>query len=372
MIVRCIALAMLCAVASGQVVHISGPVTQEPDWSLQGTVVAASADPATTFLGSPSLLRLDADTLLLSSDIFGISFNTCIVHRSADGGTTWTNLASITDQFWSTLFLVGGDVYMLGTAGGRSNVRIRKSTDSGATWSSGVDLFSGDYRTAPTPVLHHAGRYWKGYNIGDTGSGYKNDLCVVSAADDADLMSPASWTRSTVISWDDVGDSAYDGWNEPNCVPGLSNDIAVISVVLEYETGGVGALLSCTTNGNTLSFTGHIALPGGEKKFHVLYMGGVYHAWGTALQPKNQHYNAQRIRNGLSVATSTNLTDWSTSWLIWNPWIDDVGYQYPSVIMEDGTTVRCAIRTAYEYNGEAPNSVHNNNLITFHELGYEY
>jgi len=147
------------------------------------------------------------------------------IHRSTDDGKTWSFSSWAVEQYWSTLFVRGSEVYTLGVSGDNSGgvpavVVIQQSLDDGLSWTKRTTILQGahGYSTGPTPVLFfqvghwsrgkagwvalvvvtpwcwtgHQGRIWRAieYNAGAWGSGY--DAVLVSAAQDCDLMDPSS------------------------------------------------------------------------------------------------------------------------------------------------------------------------------------
>ncbi len=97
-------------------------------------------DPATrTYLGSPSILRLDDGSLLVTHDYFGPGCprnhegeeHLTSVYRSDDDGRTWTNLTHIAGAFWSSLFEHRSAIYLIGTSAQYGSIVIRRSADGG-------------------------------------------------------------------------------------------------------------------------------------------------------------------------------------------------------------------------------------------------
>ena len=62
------------------------------------------------------------------------------VFASKDRGATWTPRATIHGQFWSTLFVHRGALYLIGTDKHHGNAIIRRSTDGGATWTAACEV----------------------------------------------------------------------------------------------------------------------------------------------------------------------------------------------------------------------------------------
>ncbi|MBN2311188.1 MAG: exo-alpha-sialidase, partial [Candidatus Hydrogenedentes bacterium] len=181
-------------------------------------------DPATrTFLGSPSLVRLDNGDLLASHDYFGPGCprnheneeHLLSIYRSRDDGRSWTNVTHIANAYWSTLFTLNGAVYCLGASQQYGSIVIRRSEDCGNTWSHPKDAQSGllfrggpfheppNYHCAPVPVLVKNGRLYRAFedcSPCNWPDGFQS--CVVSVDTGADLLDAANWTMSEKLPFD--------------------------------------------------------------------------------------------------------------------------------------------------------------------------
>ena len=123
--------------------------------------------PASTrqFVGSPSLAILANGDYVASHDWFGpgSTRNRTVVFASSDRGQTWKQLTEIEGQWWSTLFVHNGALYLMGTSAENGQAVIRRSTDGGHTWTAPLDANSGwlradgKYHCAPVRVVTHRG-----------------------------------------------------------------------------------------------------------------------------------------------------------------------------------------------------------------------
>ena len=77
-----------------------------------------------TYLGSPSVVRLPDNALVVSHDYYGTGCprnheseeSLTSIYRSEDNGATWVNITHIMNCYWSTLFLHDGALYIFGVS----------------------------------------------------------------------------------------------------------------------------------------------------------------------------------------------------------------------------------------------------------------
>lgn len=334
-----------------------------------------------TFLGSPSIVRLPDGALLATHDYFGPGCprnhegeeSLTSVYRSEDDGETWVNVTHIMNCYWSTLFLHGDSVYILGTSQQYGSIYIRRSDDGGYTWTHPADeksgiLFRGgyyhdppNYHCAPVPVVLHNGRIYKAFEDCSPcvwGRGFQ--ALVVSAPADSDLLDAANWTMSNKLPFDPAwiptewGELQNPGWLEGNVVVtpegGLYNILRFNSNPLINKA----AIVKIHDEGQRISFDSadFIDFPGGITKFSIRRdpVTGLY------LSLVNDHNdpNWPRQRNILALAASENLRDWrllktlmrDESGLSYEDSIRLTGFQYVDWQF-DGDDIIYLVRTAY-------------------------
>lgn len=372
-----------------------------------GVVIAQSPDLSTTFIGSPTLAILPDGTYVAAHDFFGREargLHSTRVFTSADRGATWTQSAHLKRQFWSTLFVHRGALYLIGTAGEYQGIVIRRSDDGGHTWTNPRDaksgrLLRGSFACGPVPVVVHHGRIWRCFEEyeGRQGkwSGRYFNAFTLSAPEDADLLDAASWRRTNAVAFDGrwvPGDRT--GWLEGNAVVAPDGRIVDILRVhafagthgpMELSGGGAGipryevaAMLNVSDDGSRTDFDpaqGFFRFPGSQSKFTIRRAprGGRYwaivnkisgptHERTTALAPYHQ-------RNVLVLTTSTDLRHWEERCTLLR-WREgeliasdvSVGFQYVDWQF-DGDDLVAVCRTAW--NGD---NYHNANYLTFHRV----
>ncbi len=357
-------------------------------------------DPATkTYLGSPSIIRLDNCDLLATHDYFGRGCplnhegeeHLTSVYRSSDDGKTWTNATHIANAFWSNLFKHKGAIYLLGASQQYGSIVIRRSEDNGNTWTHPKNertglLFSGgeyreppNYHCAPVPMLTKDGRLYRAFedcHPCQWGTGFQS--LVISANEDADLLDSSSWTMSNKIPYDpswtpkEWGTLERPGWLEGNVVETPDGEIWNILRFNSTPVVDKAAVVKVSDDGRCISFdpdTGFIQFPGGMTKFSIRHdpETGLY----LTLSNNNTVPSWDKQRNVLSLHVSEDLIHWHHRKTL----IEDdlnlphedslryIGFQYVDWQF-DGDDIIYIVRTAY--NGA--HNFHDANRITFHKL----
>jgi hypothetical protein len=358
-------------------------------------------DPNTkTYLGSPSLVRLPDGALLATHDYFGPGSprnheneeHLTSVYRSTDDGVTWHNLTHIANAYWSTLFVHDGMVYLLGCSQQYGSIVIRRSADSGYTWTHPKDahtglLFKGgsyynppNYHCAPMPILYKDGRIYRAFEDCDPcvwGSGFRAG--VISAPVNTDLLNADNWTMSNKLAFDPTwvpaewGELICPGWLEGNCVETPDGEIWNILRFNSDPLSDKAAILKVRDEGRLISFDAandFIDFPGGMTKFTIRRDAatGIYI---TLSNPNNNPSLGAYQRNRLVLCTSTDLRHWHEKIVLIedDSDLDEVqsrqltGFQYVDWQF-DGNDIIYLVRTSY--NGA--NNFHDSNRITYHKL----
>ncbi len=373
-----------------------------------------------TYLGSPSIVRLADGALLASHDYFGLAGcpknheaeeSLTSIYRSDDNGRSWVNITHIMNCYWSSLFLHGGALYILGTSQQYGSIVIRRSADGGFTWthpsddSSGL-LFHGgvyhdppNYHCGPMPVVEHEGRFYRAFEDCDPPGWGNFQAGVISVPVDADLLDAANWTMSNKLPFDqewiprewDKQKAKPGGWREGNVVVAPDGQLWNI---LTFEAGAVMdekcPRLLISDEGKTLSFdpdTGYIVFPGAKAKFTIRRdpVTGTYLSLVNSLADKDllrqmatdlasQRYRARhpiRQRNVLSLTASDDLWNWrivntllrDDTGLMPEASIMNTGFQYVDWQF-DGDDLIYVVRTAYR----GARNFHDSNQIIFRAL----
>ena len=382
-----------------------------PPTVREGTTQVTYQDERTrTYLGSPSIVRLDDGALIVSHDHFGPGCprnhegeeSLTAIHRSDDDGVNWRPVTHIMNQYWSSLFVLDGVLYILGTSQQYGSIHIRRSMDGGFTWSHVADAGSGllaaggyyhdppNYHCAPVPVLVHAGRVWKAFEDCDPcvwGTGFQ--ACVISAPVGADLLDAGSWTMTNKIRFDPAWRRAYwgpaeaPGWREGNVVAAPDGSLRnILAFEARPMLREVAARCRISAEGSELVFqpeTGFVDFPGAKAKFTIRRDP----ATGRYLSIVNDLVDAERLaekrvghgvfshvrqRNVSSLVASTDLVHWrrvatvldDRSGLEWEDSIRLTGFQYTDWQF-DGEDIVYAVRTAYR----GARNFHDSNRILF-------
>ena len=357
-------------------------------------------DPATkTYLGSPSIVRLDNGDLLATHDYFGPGCprnheneeHLSSVYRSSDEGRTWTNVTHVAGQYWSTLFKHRNAIYLLGASQQYGSIVIRRSEDNGNTWTHPMDAKSGllfkggsgqeppNYHCAPVPVLVKDGRIYRAFEDCDPpawGSGFQS--LVVSAPEEADLLDASKWTMSNKLPYDPAwtpeswGTLDRPGWLEGNVIETPEGAIWNILRLNSTPLVDKAAVVVVEQGGRRLSFgpdTGFIDFPGGMTKFTIRRdpMTGFY----LTLSNNNTDPRFPSQRNLLALNRSQDLIHWEHVVTLLEDDLDLshadsirlTGFQYVDWQF-DGDDIIYLVRTAYL----GAHNFHDANRITFHKL----
>lgn len=377
---------VFCLIASASLAGVAW--CAEADWSkVPGVVVAHSPASTRVYLGSPGICILPDGTYLAKCDLFGPGAPReagpiTRVFRSTDRGKTWAHLCDVERLFWASVFPHRGAVYLLGSGGqsGREAV-IRRSTDGGRTWTEPVDEKTGRlqaegvHHCAPTPVIEHKGRLWRGMEtVVGRGWGHPFRTLMTSLPVDADLLDASAWTFSDPLashgSW--LG-GEFGGWLEGNAVPTPDGRIVNILRVHYLPTGGKAAVVEVSDDGKQSRFdphTGFIDCPGGCKKLNIRFDPVSKRYWNVSnwIPPWDEGGNPERTRNTMALSCSEDLDHWSVKTIVvYHPDLAEHGFQYIDWVF-DGDDIAALSRTACDDGLGGAHNQHDANFITFHRI----
>ncbi len=357
----------------------------------QGTVpgVVINHIPASTgiYIGSPSIIKLPGGTLIARHDEFGPGSTQTVwavtrIFASKDNGATWSARAVLQGQFWSTLFLHQGSLYLIGTTREYGFVVIRRSDDDGVTWTDPTDpghgllLADGEYHCAPVPVIEYKGRIWRAMEKRDPPSEWGIHFCagMLSAPVDADLLNTESWKASNFLpssrAWNrgDMG-----AWLEGNAVVSPSGEMLDVLRVQTHSPDEKAAIVHISADGGNASFdpaSDFIAFPGGAKKFTIRYdkRSQCYWTLASIVTPQHRRLEPGSIRNTLALLSSKDLKHWELQrTLLYVPEEKRHGFQYVDWQF-DGADIIYACRTAFDDEEGGAHNYHDANYLTFHRI----
>jgi hypothetical protein len=349
-----------------------------------GVVIDFSPARDKQYIGSPSIAILPDGSYAAAHDFFspGNQGDRTLVFRSTDRGLSWQRSADLKGQWWSGLFAHRGKLYLMGTSQAYGKCVIRRSDDGGTTWTepkdgkSGVILAEGKYHTSSMPVVVHGGRLWRAMEDGDGPGGWGSHFraFVMSAPEDADLLDAANWTTTNRLGRNPAWlDGKFGGWLEGNAV--LTRDGHIVDI-LRADTKTqpeYAAIIEISSDGRQATFDpakGFIEFPGGAKKFCIRYDEPSQHYWSLVnwVPPKHAAEVSPRTRNTVALARSADLRKWEVrSVLVYHPDTKFHGFQYADWLIE-GDDIVAAIRTAFDEPGGQAHNQHDANYLTFHRF----
>ena len=348
-----------------------------------GTVVFHIDAAGGRFVGSPSLVRVPSGALVASNDLFGLGqrdMPPTLIHRSDDDGAHWAQVAQLDGQFWSSLFIHEGALYLMGTTAEYGSVALRRSDDEGRSWTTPIDSANGllaadaPYHTAPTPVVEVDGRIFRAFEwVREPITGPTSfEAMLLWAESGSDLLRADSWHATEHHAFP-LADSGL-GWLEGNPVATRDGDLVdVLRVHLngELERAAILSVSDTTTSPTLASEPVFAPLSGASKKFTIRfdaasgrYLTLVDITDGTPSSPAS-------VRNRLALASSPDLLVWDYHVVLLSH--DDAllhGFQYADGFVE-GDDLLFVSRTAYEDDAGGATSYHDTNYLTYHRLrGY--
>jgi len=357
-----------------------------PDHSrVPGVVIDYSPARTRRYIGSPSIAVLANGDYAASHDFFGPGSkrNRTSVHRSTDAGRTWEKLAEIAGQWWSSLFVRGRALYLVGTNREYGHTVIRRSVDRGKTWTapkdanSGLLLADGRYHCAPVPVAVHRGRLWRAMEdaTGPGGWGKHFRSFMMSAPADADLLKAANWTFSNRVARDAgwLG-GRFGGWLEGNAV--VTPEGRIVNILrVDSPQGGKAAIIRISEDGKAATFDptrDFIDLPGGSKKFTIRRDARTKLYWSLTNyireRDRGGKVKASLIRNTLALISSGDLRNWTVrSIVLHHPDTTRHAFQYVDWLFE-GDDLIAVSRTACDDGAGGAHRQHDANYLTFHRI----
>lgn len=337
------------------------------------------------YVGSPSIAILPDGSYLASHDDFGPASDlaTTKIFRSTDRGAHWAPLATVRDQYWSTLFWHRGALYLFGTSREFGFLSVRRSTDGGATWSRAQDAASGllrqdaPYHTAPVPLVSRGGRLWRAFEIQ---RGSELAIVVASIDEGADLLDAAQWRFGPEMRWSAAWNAATGvsggwPWEETNVVSdgaGIFRLLARLNnasdglapeLSLQEPAPGVAAPSATTPN--------FVALPGAAKKFVIRHDPLSGRFWAITNPPLKAdsatiaRLGVGAVRNTLALYASPDARTWCLQrTLQQHPDAERHGFHYADWQF-DGSDLVYVTRTAFDDDGSGAPRAHDANYLMF-------
>ncbi len=353
--------------------------------SVPGIVIDYSPASSRQYIGSPSIAVLPNGEYVASHDFFGpgSTYSKMSVFGSKDKGRTWQKRADLEGQWWSTLFVHKGALYLMGTTKEYGFTVIRRSTDGGKTWTepkdenSGLLFGDGGYHCSPQPIVIHKGRIWRAMEDAQNGTkwGERFNAFMMSAPVEADLLKASSWTASNRLArnpeW--LG-GKFNAWLEGNAVVTPEGKIVnILRVDIKQDDNEKAAIVRISDDGKQASFDPQkdfVDFPGGSKKFTIRWdaKSKAYWALANYVPPRHRRQEPSRTRNTLALIRSTDLRNWEVrTVLLYHPDTAKHGFQYSDWLMQ-GEDLIAVVRTAFDDAADGAHNQHDANYLTFHRI----
>ncbi|MHC4705961.1 MAG: hypothetical protein ACYS8I_02595 [Planctomycetota bacterium] len=360
--------------------HSQDKTADKPDHPhVPGAVIDYLPSRLKDYVGSPSIAILPNGRYVASHDVFGDGPGGKGTHifESADSGRTWKLLAQLAGQYWSTLFVHRGQLYIIGTSRKQGDIVIRRSTDGGKWWTKPKDkssglLAKGRFHCAPVPVVVHKGRIWRAFEV--AGGHYRWEAFVMSAPADADLLNADNWLMSKKLMLDKRADIFK--WLEGNVL--VTPEGGLVNMLRTQAPPARAAMIHISADGTQLGFDPDkdmIAFPGGAKKFTIRYdkvTGKYWSLVNIITDPGPMEEPPQDHRNTLALTCSKDLRNWEVRYVALSfrrgehltRKNNKFGFQYIDWLIE-GNDIIFVSRTAWGW--DTPRS-HDANYLTFHRI----
>lgn len=384
---------MVTALLASLIVVAATPLapahSQDKPTKVPGVVIDYSPAASRQYIGSPSIAVLPNGEYIASHDFFGpgSTYSKMVVFGSRDKGQRWEKRAELEGQWWSTLFVHNGALYLMGTTKEYGFAVIRRSTDGGRTWTepkdetSGLLLGDGAYHCSPQPVVLHHGRIWRAMEDAMDGTrwGERFRAFMMSAPVNADLLRASSWTSSNHLSRNPAWlDGKFNAWLEGNAVVSPTGKIVnILRVDVRQDDNEKAAIVRISDDGRQASFDPRqdfIDFPGGSKKFTIRWDPKSKHYWALANYVPERHRRQEpsRTRNTLALLNSPDLRHWEVRTVVlYHPDPARHGFQYADWLpdpLNAGKDLIVVVRTAFDDSADGAHNQHDANYLTFHRI----
>ncbi|MEQ7799690.1 sialidase family protein [Pedobacter sp. ASV1-7] len=340
------------------------------------------------YIGSPSIIILSNGDYIATHDYFGKQaferkLGVTVVFRSKNKGKTWNKVSTLQGQFWSNIFEHNKELYIIGTNKEYGDFIIRKSVDSGNTWTTPENeengiIFKGRFHTAPVPIITFDGKIWRA--VEELDKNHKNwgkmFMASMAYADiNSDLLQASSWKKTNNLPFNgDYLDGSFGAWLEGNAVVDVQANKVVNILRVHTNTPNAEKAAYLTVNENELNFDqqkGFINFPGGSKKFTIRYdeiTKRYYTLSNIITKPYDTVAATDRIRNTIALCYSNDLKNWKIAkTILHHPDMYKHGFQYIDWQFE-GNNIVFVSRTAYDDEFGGVGRQHDANYLTFHRI----
>jgi hypothetical protein len=299
--------------------------------------------------------------------------NLTLIFRSDDNGESWHYVCDLFPCFWGKLFLHQGDVYMLGCSTEYGDLLIGKSEDGGMSFGAPTVLLRGTggfgVHKNPQNIVRHNGKLFATLEWGSwRKTEYGHAAMVMSADENADLLSPISWSFAEPLKFARWCDELADMPMNTMMIEGtlVISPEGELKNIMRFGKFHRALVLDVDTEHpeKALRFERLMEFPANFSKFMIKHdaASGYYYSIATmAYDPQNK-----KTRNLLSLLRSRDLKEWDCVRDLFD-YRDQptgkVGFQYVDFeIVGEDIVFLC--RTALNQAA----SFHDSNYQTFHRI----
>ncbi len=269
---------------------------------------------------------------------------------SHDRGVTWQTKQQ-TDHLMGIMFEHEKNVYQLGNPVDRNGLFIRRSDDSGTTWSAPVPLADGRFYNQAAGYVRKPEKIYCAFGVPAPDGGRWKGSIAVAGDLSGDPMSPKAWRFSDPLQYPGtppgisraLSPIQEDQMLEPNVVERQGKLFVLHRTKIDrYNISGLCAIGDLEDDGERLwyRFGQFHPMPGAQHKFHIFYDAPSRLYWNLANLPAQPPYlslNGRQERRILVLLYSLDTLNWFQAGCVamCKSWRESTGFGHAAVAGDD-------------------------------------